>query len=934
MKTATLSAAAVQPAVALPAEEQFYSNYDWCLNPLLSVRELFIRLAEELDRYDGLSLNWQREESRINIYLFACAIGCTVDDYLGGRALNLEHISKQHASLGRALATAQRAAHRVHLLRNAVLDRAIVAWRRAWDDWIDRACNLLIATGDCGDSTHRVAELRASARALHQTRLPERVLRRRLRLPEGYRCQDMTHQDITNMARLYQAANPAPAPTLVVGARTAGAYFAPLVCAWLRTQGWPEVQWLTLRPKGRLSLRERRRLRALDRPDVRVIVVDDYPNSGRTLYHLTSLLKRFGAGPERITLLVPRHPTQPDWTLPDDVARAGPVAMITLDPHQLEKPSFLAPECLEPLMREYFPGEAALVPDDARAAAINSRLADCRGNGFHVRFKRVFTVRLGPANRGESAVRRLLAKSVGWGWLGYHAFIAGRRLAGLVPSVVGLRHGLLFTEWLEAAENPPAVRASDRAIQAFSRYVAARARRLRLPQDPLFDHPEYSWNGWDEIVHILRAPYGAYLGRLMAPALRRALRPYVCPVPALVDGRMRPEEWVENEDGFLKLDFEHHNFSGPELDIVDPAYDLAQLSLEWQLSYQSEEKLLADYARQGGDPTIWRRIPLYRLLSGTRAMRGALDKLAAGTADAQHWSRCFLMTRSFLMGHMNRYCAALARLPRREWTDRLLFLDLDGVMDRAVMGFPHTTEAGLRALALLQSEGFSVVPNSERSMAEVYEYCRIYGLPGGVAELGSVFMDVAHGREEVLISQRAAEQLRACRQALRAWPGVLTDPEYRYAICAWRMRGKETVPLGTAETDYLLSTHRLDHLTFLPSDGCTYIQARGADKGTGMRAALESIRGFGYQPQIMAAIGDGEADIPMLEAAAPLAFAPANCAPAVRELARTGGCRIMKQSFQRGLLAAAKTICGGRVPQLHHRPGDILHRILRASDRP
>ena len=38
---------------------------------------------------------------------------------------------------------------------------------------------------------------------------------------------------------------------------------------------------------------------------------------------------------------------------------------------------------------------------------------------------------------------------VGWGWLGYHAYLAGVRLSGFVPKTIGLRHGLLLTEWIE-----------------------------------------------------------------------------------------------------------------------------------------------------------------------------------------------------------------------------------------------------------------------------------------------------------------------------------------------------------------------------------------------------------------------------------------------------------------------------------------------------
>src|SRR2546430_14199129 len=76
-------------------ESDFYAPYDWCLNPILSVGELFQRLGEELDRYESLRVDWQREECKINVYLFVCAIACTVDDYLSSRPWDLAPRSEE-----------------------------------------------------------------------------------------------------------------------------------------------------------------------------------------------------------------------------------------------------------------------------------------------------------------------------------------------------------------------------------------------------------------------------------------------------------------------------------------------------------------------------------------------------------------------------------------------------------------------------------------------------------------------------------------------------------------------------------------------------------------------------------------------------------------------------------------------------------------------
>ena len=55
-----LVGALVSNAAAALAEHRFYSLYAWCLNPVLSVRDLFERLGEELRRFEHLDVFWQR----------------------------------------------------------------------------------------------------------------------------------------------------------------------------------------------------------------------------------------------------------------------------------------------------------------------------------------------------------------------------------------------------------------------------------------------------------------------------------------------------------------------------------------------------------------------------------------------------------------------------------------------------------------------------------------------------------------------------------------------------------------------------------------------------------------------------------------------------------------------------------------------------------
>lgn len=52
------------------SENQFYSSYSWCINPILTLQYLFKRLQEEMDRYGHQQISWQQEECKINMYLF------------------------------------------------------------------------------------------------------------------------------------------------------------------------------------------------------------------------------------------------------------------------------------------------------------------------------------------------------------------------------------------------------------------------------------------------------------------------------------------------------------------------------------------------------------------------------------------------------------------------------------------------------------------------------------------------------------------------------------------------------------------------------------------------------------------------------------------------------------------------------------------------
>ena len=563
--------------------------------------------------------------------------------------------------------------------------------------------------------------------------------------------------------------------------------------------------------------------------------------------------------------------------------------------------------------------------------------------GFHVRLKRVFEVRscASPApTSGQRTSAHVIAKSVGWGWLGYHAYIAGTRLSGLVPRVIGLRHGLLFSEWVSDISADGASSVPHLPIQTLSSYVGTRARLLRLAEDPFFEDLGYGRTAWSELVNLLRRAYGLYIGRFKIPALHRRLRKLVSPMPALIDGCVKPDEWVTRGREAVKVDFEHHSFGKTELNVVDPAYDLAYATLAFGLSPEQERQLVERYAHESGDGAAADRMLLYKLLHGVIVMEDALRKTCCDPSESRHeWNGRYLAARRWLTSQLARFAASRIPSPAAvRWSKRLFFLDLDGVFDSETFGFPHPTTSGLAALDLLRAHGFAVVLNTGRNVADIHAYCRDYHLPGGLGELGSVFVDAVAQREIPLIDGEGAEQLARCRDAFGRLPGVFVDPAYRYAVRVCRYEDERAVPPPRAQVEEVLRQAGLDRLAVSPSSVDAIIVQRGVDKGRGLTIVREYLE---CADQPVAAIGDSDRDIPMLTAA-DSAFAPSGCSPAIHALGHLGRCRVIAAPMQRGLLCAARELAGLR-PETGDRAAgaaaqptpaaDLLASLLRVVER-
>src|SRR3989442_12889836 len=110
---------------------------------------------------------------------------------------------------------------------------------------------------------------------------------------------------------------------------------------------------------------------------------------------------------------------------------------------------------------------------------------------------------------------------------------------------------------------------------------------------------------------------------------------------------------------------------------------------------------------------------MYKLLVAPAAMEQATSgaRRMRSASQGAHWNERYLAARNFLTHQLHRACAGfLPPRPTARWSDALVFLDVDGVFDCELLGFPHTTVNGLPALRLLQAHGVAVALNTVRTV--------------------------------------------------------------------------------------------------------------------------------------------------------------------------------------------------------------------------
>lgn len=913
----------------------FYREYDWALNIYPTVADSLQRLQAELHkcaRSAKTTPDWQLRSILTNIFLHCSAICDTVDDFLLGPSYDFSKVAIiPFADL--AIAAFERSRSLPRALRTRRLAN-VHGWRREWQ----KAYNDFLRTNFIPGSapSHELIERLIN---LSKAKLPRELLTEVAKVPAALRSQDMSYQDVIRLGeKLIGGLDDPQRPILVVGLRTAGSYFAPILSAFLSANGFNDADWLTIRPKKGIAPWERAKLHAYSQKSARSVIIDEPVNTGKTLLKTVDLLDKAGFR-GKTSILIPVHPSRRDWNHGWESQALSRYDVVTLDPEEWHRTTIQSQESVSNLLSRWLGGGGirVTVSSDARTDALRQKLDEISEQKFHSRLKQIYRVDV--QDESTTTTRYVLAKSVGCGWYGYHAVLASERLHGFVPPVIGFADGVLFQEWV-GAEPSRSPKAGFDFAQRAADYISRRSQVLRLDTDPVKTMAaDNRHKAIEELSGIFSRAYGSNAAALLQRAkLRNRLASDACPCPTMIDGKLRPVEWVESPDALLKTDFEQHGLGKTEVNAVDPAYDLAEAILHWKLSLDQEKQLLAQYISNTGDQQVHQRLFCQKLLAGSWQMMRSFDNLKDSRISfrADDFNRDYLDAWTFLIIQTLRLTGNLClKNPHASWHFPLVVMDIDGVIDKQIFGFPSTTAAGIRAISLLHAHDYALTLNSARSVTEIEEYCQAYGMLGGVAEYGAYIWDAVSGRGQVLVSQESLEQLAVLSRELRKIPGIFLNDDYKYSIRAFTYSKGVTVAVPTLLIQNLAASLRLDRLTVHQTFLDTAVISKETDKGKGM-IALHNLVGRPNENTI--AIGDSEPDLPMFRVAA-RSYAPGHIS--CKQAARALGCKFGHGTYQTGLLDIARRIVhsdGKRCSKcsacdaLMSNSSDIFVEMLKVAD--
>ncbi|MGA8015998.1 MAG: HAD hydrolase family protein [Candidatus Dormiibacterota bacterium] len=882
-------------------------------------------LLISFDTAAALAAEAVRQEDWANAFLRLAGLNQVAEDHLqrdlAGTRKVIALVRRRSPMLASTVEWGRRGGLRLRAM--GIGDRRLAAWQAEAERVVSLAADAVVEGDAFADGARFAEAVKSLVRRV--SRLPRALRGEILRLPACFRSADQKPADCVALAEAFAVTwSERSRPLIVLGVRTSGSYLAPLVGAALRRLGFTHVEELSCRPDRGFGARQARRMRAAAGSGL-VLVIDDSPVSGRTYRSVAQQVAAVGVPEAGMVLLVPVMYGKGEQQLPEGLRSFQAVVLPWTEwaiHRELEVSAVQ-----ESLARLLIGRRVEIVrPDGGRTwvtvgAVVSMRqlpllpVPDMKGGSRlrrHVRGR--YQVRLTESESSRLHDAEIYVKGVGFGHFGVHSLALSDPLTEFHPPVYGIEGGCLFRGYLPETEalSAESIAAPDLASRVAA-YAVARRDHLRLASDPTERLGEWL-PAWRLAADWLQPPFQT--SRLLArpflyAASRRLLRPAV---PAVIDGSMALNRWYGAGASAVKVDYDER---GLETYSSDPALDVAIAAADSCMVLREQpgfsEAVRRGYTLAGGeiiDDERW-------LLLRTVHLTAYLAKLGWAwiVSDLDDEERRKMVVEVELVRR------ALSRV-HQEYLSAVYFadltapaggpicaIDIDGVLETGTWGWPTgypvmtpVAALGLRALA---KHGRRAVLVSGRTLPEIRERCEAFRLAGGVAEYGAVTYVHEPGGAEVLTDSRADHTVEAVRGWLRTQP-VHVDAGYEHVARAYSVDGEGVrrrlpddivagaVGHANGAVTPVIGTSQVD---FLPL---------GVDKASGLRRLLERMHAG---DQLEMAIGDTEADLPMLRLAR-RAYAPANSAEALR----SSGIRTVNGSAQRGFAQAV-------AEEIGHRPG-------------
>jgi hydroxymethylpyrimidine pyrophosphatase-like HAD family hydrolase len=893
-----------------------HDAYRWALNPLQTFDSL-LSIAQQLARAVPEPTDLLTGDPVTNLYMVVCGLDQILSD----------HQHRHFYELDRAAfpAPVRRALRRASGVQRSLRRASVITAGRRLDRVEEELLQLSRSIGRRlleGRPTATHADAAAISR-LAAGRYPGTLRRSLLKLPQSFRGVDLYPEDCELLARraLASAAGD-ETPLAVIGLRTSGLYMAPLCAAALDRLGHPHVELLSLRPGTPTHLAEERRLRAIAAAGGWAFVVDDPTWRGSALAKTFETLKSLGFPPGRLRLAACEIGNQPVFRLgkPGALSQVEQETVWTgfqdaqkvlLERSEWRIHAHLSDEAAERCLNR----PQALARLDATRVtvrrghpfsetgeppAVTGLPSRRRQRRFHA--QKVFEIEV--ERSGERSVELVVGRGVGVGFFGYHSYLVAQALAGLTPDLLGLENGVLFTRW-EKGGRVEAGSLSRPDLDAVGQYIVRRAQALRLERNTRVPETRAIYSGARQVARMLGRSMGG-VGALAqfraADALSRHVAP---PLPAAIDARMGPAEWVRNKSGDLvKVDFEEHCFDITDRWVIDPIHDVAAAGVGFRLDAASEARLVQDYAGATGDRDRLRaRLAFHKMMAGLAELGAVtIEGYEPGSrVQRDSFARDLVAGEQAMTRTVNGYLAGLylGDIHSRE-TGHIWALDLDDTLETDWLGFQATSPAGALALRTLAIHDQLVVASTGRSLAEVQDRCETYGIAGGIAEYGAVAWDARHRRSLPIITAESRRRLETLREAILDETDIVADPQYEHTLRLFRHTPDGRRGTKVEEISEVIERHRIEGLEVVEGFRKTVVWAAGCDKAQALQPLLGSL-GVDRAARRLHVVGDEVTDLGLM-ALADRRHAPGNTTGAVRARAGELGVTTARRGRAAGVL--------------------------------